>query len=827
MECLGCAVRKTLGNSFLLKQAMPALAITFILASGACISEKGGGGKEAVIRLAENGAASCPILLPDDSEPFEQNAAKELESYLEKITGADFQAVRESELKEGAPVISVGKTRLLAESCPWIEFGKLNPDSTVIQVVGGNLFLAGEGTRGTLYAVYSFLEDCCGVRWWTPFEECVPSRTILDVDVHDRIHQPPFYFRETNSRLFNDTIMRSCHMKLKDGLEQRLRFSVRCRNNGLALQSIPEEWGGSLRLVDMTQNPNGRSFQEFNYFISITEFEKTHPEWFCERNGKRQANAVHLSQLCLSNDEMREEFLKRAKRWIDGLPDRKIFVIMHNDNEYYCQCAKCAAVDKEEGSPSGSQLRFINYIAEMLEEHRPGIEIWTDAYTYTTKPPKFARPRHNVGIILCTPIKSQRVSEDKDFMAKWAEWKPIAPKIMIWDYVVNFGSFLTPWPNLRHLGPNIKTFQENGASGVFEQGNIFNSVSDCEELKSWVISHMLWDPSLDPDKLIAEFVNGYYGVASEPVMEYLDHIVYCGGSISGGLKGSDSASAWLDLAAMNKAAKLLDEARAKAAGDASLQEKIAKIRLSIDHQWLLGWRQYREEADRTGQEFLGPESALKALEVFRNANSRFKSTHDCEDYGYGTMDIQLTTIEKALKALSGYPLPPPFDNIPAGDYIHLQDDCLRGVSKGAKVVDDPVASNGKAFWTSCDHKDWNIQVHEKFLRTACRMAGLKGKWKVISYVRPDPKAVKGDAMQVGIWSYKDPSMCVTRTLRIEDLDPGSYTPVEVGVIDFDKDSEKVSIWAAPMDNPDAMKAIYVDRVVLIREKEASTGDMQK
>jgi hypothetical protein len=75
-------------------------------------------------------------------------------------------------------------------------------------------------------------------------------------------------------------------------------------------------------------------------------------------------------------------------------------------------------------------------------------------------------------------------------------------------------------------------------------------------------------------------------------------------------------------------------------------------------------------------------------------------------------------------------------------------------------------------------------------------------------------------MQVGIWSYKVPGMCVTRTLRIEDLQPGTYTPVEVGIIDFDKDPEKVSVWAAPMDNPDVMNAIYVDRVVMIREKNS-------
>jgi hypothetical protein len=73
-------------------------------------------------------------------------------------------------------------------------------------------------------------------------------------------------------------------------------------------------------------------------------------------------------------------------------------------------------------------------------------------------------------------------------------------------------------------------------------------------------------------------------------------------------------------------------------------------------------------------------------------------------------------------------------------------------------------------------------------------------------------------MQVGIWSYKAPAMCVTQTLKVEDLDPKAHTSVKVGVIDFAQDSEQVSIWAAPMDNPSAMSAIYVDRVLLVRER---------
>jgi hypothetical protein len=771
----------------------------------------------APLQLAEGGMTRYAILLPAEAAPYEATAAGELQTYLKRLTGATFAVVREGLADVRQPVIAVGRTRRFAQVFPEVDLAALEPDALVAKTQGRDLYLAGEGTRGTLYAVCDFLERECGVRWWTPFEESVPQKSDLAVAPPDRVYAPPFVYRETHSQLFNDTLLNNQHLKRTAGLEERRRFAVRCKNNTLALLDIPPEWGGNLRIVDLRQAADRRMYQEYNHFISVDEFGKSHPEWFCERNGRRQSRAVHHAQLCLANEAMRAEFIRRAKAWVDALPGQTTFVLMHNDNEYYCQCAACAAVDAEEGSPSGSQMRFMNAVTTALVQHRPGLRVWMDAYWYSTQPPKLTRPHASLGPILCTPIKSQRLDRDADFLAKLDAWKAVAPQVVIWDYVVNFGSFVNPWPNLRHLGPNIRTLAANGVYGVFSQGNAFNTVSDAEELKSWVIAHMLWDPSQDPDALIAEFVRGYYGKAAQPVMAYLDHIAACGGDLPGGLPGAETATGWLDLAAMNRATQLLDEARAAAADDPALEPRVARLRLCLDHQWLLGWRHYRDQADRAGQPFLGPPTALQALAGFRRDNARFGSTHDAEHYGYGTMAQQLGTIERALTVLGGEPPPPPHDALPPEDRILFQEDALQRVGRLATVVSDPLASNGKALRTACDHKDWNIQVTDKFLRTLCRMTGLNGKWKVIAWVRADAKAARGDALQVGIWSYRARALCVTRTVKIEELDPKGYTPVEVGAIDFDQDAEKVSIWVAPLENPLAVDAIYVDRVLLVRD----------
>ena len=47
--------------------------------------------------------------------------------------------------------------------------------------------------------------------------------------------------------------------------------------------------------------------------------------------------------------------------------------------------------------------------------------------------------------------------------------------------------------------------------------------TDLEELKDYVMATMLWDPTMQPDVLIDEFLGGYYGVLGSPFIRlYMD-----------------------------------------------------------------------------------------------------------------------------------------------------------------------------------------------------------------------------------------------------------------------------------------------------------------
>lgn len=83
------------------------------------------------------------------------------------------------------------------------------------------------------------------------------------------------------------------------------------------------------------------------------------------------------------------------------------------------------------------------------------------------------------------------------------------------------------FPNYYSLGPNIDFFHAHGVRGVFEEGPGIQpgDGTDLEELKDYVMAEKLWDPSLDHDVLISEFLNGYYGSAAPFIRLYMDTMV--------------------------------------------------------------------------------------------------------------------------------------------------------------------------------------------------------------------------------------------------------------------------------------------------------------
>ncbi len=201
-------------------------------------------------------------------------------------------------------------------------------------------------------------------------------------------------------------------------------------------------------------------------------------------------------------------------------PETDIISVSQDDNTHYCMCEQCAAIDEEEGSPSGSMIRFVNAVAEEF----PDKTISTPAYQYTRKPCQ-TRPASNVLITLCSIEcdRSKPIEEGcSDFANDLKGWKELTENIRIWDYTTQFTNFMAPFPNLHTLSPNIRLFRDSHAKWIFEQHS--HQPSELFELRSYLTAQLLWNPDQDADQIITNFSEAYYQEAAPFILEYIHTI---------------------------------------------------------------------------------------------------------------------------------------------------------------------------------------------------------------------------------------------------------------------------------------------------------------
>jgi hypothetical protein len=179
------------------------------------------------------------------------------------------------------------------------------------------------------------------------------------------------------------------------------------------------------------------------------------------------------------------------------------------------------AIDEREESQAGSVIEFVNEIAAAF----PDKTISTLAYQYTRKAPKLITPRENVLITLAS-IECDRSApiEEKcrDFAADLMAWGKLTDNIRIWDYTTQFTNFLAPFPNIHTLQPNIRFFRDNNARWIFEQHS--HHPSELFEFRSYLTAQLLWNPDINQDSIITDFLNGYYEEAAPYIQNYITTI---------------------------------------------------------------------------------------------------------------------------------------------------------------------------------------------------------------------------------------------------------------------------------------------------------------
>lgn len=489
------------------------------------------------LQIVENGRSDYEIVFMGEATESQYRSAELLQEYLQKISGVALDMVHESSQDAEKSKIYIGN----------INGEPLEPHQIVIKSQAKDVFIFGHSDLDTRYAVYEFLERYLGCKWYAPDAMKIPSLSSILLEPIDYVYTPEITTRTVHSKLFYE------NKSFAD--QQKVTY-----------ESFPY------------YAPEAK-VHTFHRFLPEEKFYRSHPEYYALRGDQRLP-----TQLCLTNEKVLEIVKDSVSALFARNPQASVVSVSQDDNQQHCQCDACSKIDEEEGSPSGTMIRFVNQVAADF----PDKTISTLAYQYTRKPSK-TKPADNVLITLCS-IECDRAApiaeKCTDFAKDLEGWGRLTDNVRIWDYTTQFTNFLAPFPNMHTLRPNIQLFRDNNAKWVFEQHS--HNPSELFELRSYITAKLLWNPDLDLDALLVEFTEGYYGVAGTYIKAYVD-------LIHGELEKdadfflflygdpSEAFGSYLRPELLTRYMELFDEAENAVADSPELVARVKKARLGVDY----------------------------------------------------------------------------------------------------------------------------------------------------------------------------------------------------------------------------------------------------
>lgn len=525
------------------------ILIGTLLAGGFLMSQS----SFAQVQLVKNSKPTSRIVVAGN-DSTDIKAANLLQDFVQRVSGAQIPIVKNTTAKKNDIAIGSAANPQLASNKAITS--QLKEDGFIISTNDNVLRILSGGDKGSIYAVVTLLENELGIQYFGENEYNAPKQQTIEIPKLELIDNPAFRYRQS-------------------------------QNYAMGTDPVYKLW---YRLEEPNEVfAGGYWVHTFDRLLPSEIYGEAHPEFYSFFNGKRHPGKA--SQWCLSNDEVFEIVSQRLDSIFKANPGKNLISVSQNDGNYTnCQCPQCKAIDEKEGALSGSVIHFLNKLATRF----PDKEFSTLAYLYTMNPPQHVKPLPNVNIMLCDIdcMREVGLTENKtgkEFVKALEGWSAISDNLFIWDYGINFDNYVAPFPNLHILKDNIKLFKKNNATMHFSQ-IASNRGGDFAELRTYLVSKLMWNPELDTDSLTQNFLEGYYGDAAPAIYKYIK-------LMEGALLGS-GVNLWiydspvthkngmLKPELMRRYNKLFDEAEASVADDSVLLTRVRRARLPIQYSEL-------------------------------------------------------------------------------------------------------------------------------------------------------------------------------------------------------------------------------------------------
>jgi hypothetical protein len=365
---------------------------------------------------------------------------------------------------------------------------------------------------GSIHAVYGYLQSL-GVRWYLPDElgEIVPRQPDLALPKVDRTVRPDFALRYPHSR-------------------------ATFRSTPEALWALRMGWTTAARWTGPYEN--GAVAHGMVRFALHPENRVAHPEFFAVINGRRFMPEKNPS-FCLSSQELIDQNVRFLRATFDTFDPWMVSVQPADGMVLVCQCEACAGKGTPErgrrGAASDYVWQYIQRVAVELYKTHPDKKIAALAYANYQLPPTQI-DKLSPNIIVGTPSGRTFTHNDEkeveliaQIRQQWLDKMPEGSK-----QIYHYEYFMDARPGRRTQSLPVFVMHSIARSLRETRGVSIGEHIDLERYKEglvdlgvmhlnlYVTSKLWWDAGLDLEALLEEYYTLYYGPAREPMKRLIE-----------------------------------------------------------------------------------------------------------------------------------------------------------------------------------------------------------------------------------------------------------------------------------------------------------------
>jgi hypothetical protein len=268
----------------------------------------------------------------------------------------------------------------------------------------------------------------------------------------------------------------------------------------------------------------------FNTWLPVDKYAKEHPDYYAiTEKGLRAADGTHEAGLCISHPAVVRQVADNMIRWLDENPEVDAVDLWHNDSFTFCRCPRCTPTDaasKPAAAYTKTYIRFVNQVAEQVSRRHPRNLVNLLAYAHTTDCPPAAEPLNDhvlVGLCLfprpsqrtMRPLETSPQKLDSNLRLQISAWRKLARRFYVYEYYT-FSDQQRVWSMVSMLCQDIPYLGRCRADGVSSD----QWGPGWYPLNMYAFGKLMWNPTLRPEEIIADFCHRYYGAAGQTMIRY-------------------------------------------------------------------------------------------------------------------------------------------------------------------------------------------------------------------------------------------------------------------------------------------------------------------